>query len=222
LPSSSAVRRLTILIPASLGALLVLLLAAPGRVGARTPGHRCASVAHAVRAQRACAHARGRRGHAEHQHPAARRRHARHAATRKRAGKRAKSRPIAQTPPAATRPQPSCEDGSKPVSLRDGSFACTDGSEPTCENGAEPAGGSSALSCPAAPGAGAGPQPAVCEDDSAPLRADDRSFSCGDESEPECEDSSAPVLSGDGSTLLCDPAAETGPFPTPGSFDSTG
>jgi len=43
--------------------------------------------------------------------------------------------------------------------------------------------------------------PALCEDNSAPVRASDGTFSCDDGSEPGCEDESSPVRSG--STLEC-------------------
>jgi len=45
--------------------------------------------------------------------------------------------------------------------------------------------------------------PAYCEDGSAPARATDGSFSCGDGSEPECEDGSTPTRSRSGLTLVC-------------------
>ncbi|HEY4894688.1 MAG TPA: hypothetical protein VII01_01245 [Solirubrobacteraceae bacterium] len=44
-----------------------------------------------------------------------------------------------------------CEDGSSPAGAANGSFECRGGSEPACENGAEPTqpAGSTTLLCPA-------------------------------------------------------------------------
>ncbi len=220
--SSTTVRRLTILIPSSLAAVLTLALAAPGRAPAREPERLCAFATHAKHAPGACAHD-GRR-HGERGHLRAKRHHAKHAVTRKRPKKRAKPRPPAPSPSATAQPQPSCDDGSDPVFLGGAPALCGDGSEPTCEDGAEPvlANGGSALICPVSPGAGSGPAPAVCEDESAPVRSGDGSFSCGDESEPECADGSEPSPSSDGSVLICDLGTETGPLPALQSFDSTG
>jgi hypothetical protein len=219
---SSTIRHLTIAILSILAAALVLPLAAPGRAPAREPRHRCAAATHAERSPRACAH--DGRKHGERAHPQARRHHAKHAVARRRPKKRAKTKEIAHRPPAVSQSQPSCEDGSAPVSPRSGSDVCRDGSEPTCEGGAEPvlAGGGSVLICPIAPSSSPDPTPAICEDESAPMRLGDGSFSCEDESEPECEDGSAPLPSGDGSALICNLVPETGPFPTLGNFDSTG
>ena len=54
---------------------------------------------------------------------------------------------------------------------------------------------------------------ATCEDGSAPVRAGDGSFSCGDESEPTCEDGSEPTPTSD-LTLRCNAP--------PGDYESAG
>jgi hypothetical protein len=50
--------------------------------------------------------------------------------------------------------------------------------------------------------------PAICEDASAPVRESDGFFSCDDESEPGCENGSTPMLSSNGLSLVCGPAAK--------------
>jgi hypothetical protein len=51
-------------------------------------------------------------------------------------------------------------------------------------------------------------QPALCEDETAPVNASG-SFSCLDGSEPTCEDGATPVLYAHRSALLCPAADET-------------
>jgi hypothetical protein len=63
------------------------------------------------------------------------------------------------------------------------------------------------------PPAAASQIPAICEEGSAPVRAGDGSFSCGDESEPTCEDGSEPTLTSD-LTLRCNAP--------PGHYESVG
>lgn len=61
-----------------------------------------------------------------------------------------------------------------------------------------------------APPAPPAPPAASCEDGSAPVRANDGSFSCKDGSEPACEDSSNPTRSSSDTSLVCPVSSEGG------------
>lgn len=202
--------RLTIPIASILACLTLALLwlVAPGRAGGQEPKHLCTPAPHTRHATSVCAQAGGR--HGNRPQPKAKRRHAKHTSAKKKSRKRPRTRANAHPPLATPQPGPSCEDGSDPISLRGGSYACGDRSEPACEDGAEPtlSSAGSRLICPVAAGGGPGSTPALCEDASAPVRSPGGSYSCEDESEPECEDGSLPVPSSDGSMLLCNLAPD--------------
>ncbi len=111
--------------------------------------------------------------------------------------------------PAQAQLQPAtCEDASTPVREADGSYACADGSEPACTDGAEPvaAGNGSDPVCPATAAEVGGVE---CEDGSVQGGATGSS-GCDEGSQPECEDGSQPTLSEDGWTLECPLSAEAG------------
>jgi hypothetical protein len=114
-------------------------------------------------------------------------------------------RHTASTPPSnvATVANPVCEDATDPVAAGHGSFTCDDGSEPACESGSEPTLSNNRLICPVVSEADS--SSAVCEDESAPVRAGDGSYSCDDGSEPVCQDGAIPTFSKNGSTLICKP-----------------
>jgi hypothetical protein len=91
-----------------------------------------------------------------------------------------------------------CEDGSAPVRAGDGSFACDDGSEPECEDGATPKASRSgkSLVCLVASEGAASTNEAECEEE-------DLSCSAGSESgEQACEapagEDSSPACEGEG------------------------
>ena len=54
------------------------------------------------------------------------------------------------------------------------------------------------------------PEPASCEDGSAPLHPQDEVYECEDGSEPGCDDGSEMTVSSDGSTLMCSGARQDG------------
>lgn len=217
---SSAGRRLTIVLPLALAvaALALLLSRPPATLGQVARAGCVPSTAHSTDGARACA----ARRHRTHARPKAKKHHTKHALAKKK--KKAKNRPTAQPPAASTQQPAICEDGSGPVRGSDGSYSCEDGSEPACASGAEPTPSSdgSKLLCPVASGAGPATTPAICEDESVPLRAGDGSYSCDDGSEPECEGGSSPTVSS-ASTLVCVTPVATGPSSAPAEeFDSDG
>jgi hypothetical protein len=115
--------------------------------------------------------------------------------------------------PAQAQLQPAtCEDASTPVREADGSYACADGSEPACTDGAEPvaAGNGSDPVCPATAAEVGGVE---CEDGSVQGGATGSS-GCDEGAQPECEDGSQPTLSEDGWTLECPLSAEAGTVPS--------
>jgi hypothetical protein len=104
--------------------VLVVALLGPAQTLAQTHKASCSSAAthaKAAHSARAC----GRSLHKGKNH-----RHKRHS-------KHAPAKPHQQGIPA-TLPAAYCEDGNTPVKSSEGSFSCTDGSEPECEDGAEP------------------------------------------------------------------------------------
>jgi hypothetical protein len=54
-----------------------------------------------------------------------------------------------------------CEDGSTPTAMSDGSFACEDGSQPTCEDGSQPVSTEGSLACIAYGAARSSPSPSM-------------------------------------------------------------
>lgn len=218
LTSNPTARRLAAaLAPALAAAVLALLALPPGRTLAQATKLACPpSAGQSHRGSRACAQ-HGQRTHARSK---AEKHHVRHSAARKRekAGKHFAARP----PAAATQPLASCEEKATPVQGSDGSFSCVDGSEPACASGAEPAPSSngSKLLCPveSSPPPTA---PAICEDESAPLRSAAGSYSCAAGSEPACAEGSSPTATASG--LLCPAPPATGPSSPAGEeFDSEG
>jgi hypothetical protein len=143
------------------------------------------------------------RRHRSHGRSKAKKHHAEHAASRHKATSRV--RHTASTPPSnvASVADPVCEDATDPVAAGQGSFTCDDGSEPACEDGSEPTLSNNRLICPVEPEADS--NSALCEDETAPLRAGNGSYSCDDGSEPLCQDGAIPTVSRSGSTLICKP-----------------
>lgn len=182
-------------------AIALVLLAVPGRTLAAGSQHACkASKTRSGTAVRVCAGATRR--HGSHRRSKTKKHHAKHAAAKHKATSRV--RHTASTPSnAATVANPVCEDATDPVAAGHGSFACDDGSEPACENGSEPTLSNNRLICPVESEADS--SSAVCEDESAPVRAGDGSYSCDDGSEPLCQDGAMPTFSNNGSTLICKP-----------------
>jgi hypothetical protein len=193
----------------AVAALVLLLSRPPATLGQGVRAGCASSTAQPTRGLRACA----TRGHKTHARPKAKKHHLKRTAAKK----KAKSRSASPSAPHA-QPPATCEDATTPVRGSDGSYSCEDGSEPECASGPEPTPSSGfELLCPAE--SDPATTPAICEDESAPLRGDDGSYSCEDGSEPECEDGSSPTLSSD-STLVCvaPPATE----PPAEEFDSDG
>ncbi len=92
----------------------------------------------------------------------------------------------------------SCEDGSVPVPVTGGSFSCSDGSEPECEDGATPtrsANGKSLL-CPLATEEESEAGEAECEEDIGNACAADTISGSGEQS---CE-----TTSGSASSFVCE------------------
>jgi hypothetical protein len=164
---SPPARPLTTVLVLTAGLAAVLaLLALPSQTlaqGRRVP---CpSSAAHAGHGTHACAKAR--RGAKRR----AKRRLARHALVKSVVLK-------ASTPARAVEPSlASCEDASSPSRTVGGSFRCQDGSQPSCEGGANPtpsASGSSLL-CPPTPGGGSAIEETGCEPGTATACAADSS-----------------------------------------------
>jgi hypothetical protein len=110
----------------SLGMLAAALLG-PSQTLAQTHRPACSSAAARARAERS-AHTCPRSSHARKS-----RTQARHVTRH-----HAKRAPAGKTPEQAPTSPAYCEDGSAPVRAGSGSFACYDGSEPECEDGATP------------------------------------------------------------------------------------
>jgi hypothetical protein len=164
----------------------------------------CRRVTHPRRGARACVQSRRR------------------AKPHQRSGAAVKHTAGAPQPSGAAAPSagsaPACE-GAAAVRQHDGSFACTDDSEPGCVEGLAPvlsvlycsasseggSGGCEGTSCPSGEAGGA-----LCEDGSAPARTPAGGFSCADGSEPACFDGASPTSSPNATTLVCPtpPAAE--------------
>jgi hypothetical protein len=210
LPANPPVRRVHLL---ALALALAALLTLPARTLAQGRNDSCRTTgANADRAgrDRACAPATRTAGASTRRRTRSKsrtrgRRH--HHAHRSKKGAR-----IGHGTPIAPQPTPSCQDGSAPEAVGVGSFACDDGSEPTCADGSTPvvSADGSTLVCEADANAGDGGESAsepVCEDGSQPILGAGGYYSCDDGSEPECEGGIAPVLSSDGSTLVCQPAS---------------
>jgi hypothetical protein len=199
LPVSLTPRRAACLAFALLLLALSALLLRPAPSLARATST-CSSSA-AARAKthvRACA---GRHSSAK-AHAKVKGHHAKHNHSKKKAQAKRKS---AHAPAAVQRPA-TCEDGTTPTRDSEGGFACGDGSEPVCANGAEPVAKRTAGRplCPVASGSGTEFSEAACEDGSAPERAaGSGTYGCEDGSRPSCEDGSQPTLSDDGSMLVC-------------------
>jgi hypothetical protein len=188
---------------------LLALLAQPASSLAKKTSSACSSAAAAQKkiGARACA-GRNRKGRA---HAKAKSHHAKrhHSIIKK---KKSKQRSVA---PVAAPPKPAvCEDGSRPVNEGEGSFACANGEEPICQNGAEPAPSKNGtkLLCPTSAHSGSETTDAECEDGSVP-NALGASFACEDGLQPRCEDGSQPKASSDGSTLVCLIASSPSPSP---------
>jgi hypothetical protein len=113
-----------------------------------------------------------------------------------------------------------CEDESSPRRAADGTFSCSDGSEPACEDESSPIRSGHALKCVVSAPAketpceeesagsfcltgSSGSGEPMCEDGSTPTQTSDASSPCDDGSEPVCEDESTPVALGDDNTLVC-------------------
>ncbi|MFI4989486.1 MAG: hypothetical protein ACHQHO_01040 [Solirubrobacterales bacterium] len=203
-----------------LSAALVALLCRPAPSSARAGASACSSAsAHAKQPVRACAgrtragrsHGKAKGRRSGHRHPIHKKKQTTHHGS-------------VHAPPAAARPA-TCEDGSQPVSEDEGSFSCTNGSEPVCASGVQPTPAKHGvkLVCPAPPAAGSDWSEAECEDGSAPERAGDGSFACEDESQPACPDGSHPTLSDDGAMLVClahnAPSSPPSPVEEPGEED---
>jgi hypothetical protein len=80
----------------------------------------------------------------------------------------AKKTSQASGPPAAASVEPArCEGGQTPVHAANGSFSCSDGSEPECEDGATPVASrkGNRLVCPVASEAESGASAAECEEE---------------------------------------------------------
>jgi hypothetical protein len=192
-PRGSAPRRPTVRVVASLSMALLLatlacLLVRPATSSAGAFAARCAArSASSGSAARACAR-RGRRTHVGHKHHRVRR--------------ALQPGVTGMAPAAPALATAACEDGSTPTLESEG-FACADGSEPTCADGAEPipaTNGSRAV-CPALPAGSVEWNEAGCEDGSTPTLVSG-AYACEDGSQPICEAGSQPV-SGAGPTLSC-------------------
>lgn len=167
---------------AVLGAVLSSLLlagasaSAPARALPRAHGTACAVTrVHGAHHRGSCAGTR-RTSRTHTRHASAghgKRRHTRHTAR-------------ATRPARASEVPAACEDGSAPASVTDGSFACMDGSEPTCEDGSQPVRSAAAATL-------------VC-----PPSSDGESFEA---SEGECEEActAAPSQCEAAATVGCEP-----------------
>jgi hypothetical protein len=111
---------LAVTLALSLSAFVVALLG-PAQTFAQTHRYTCPSAAHAKAKHGACT---------QPSHKPKPKRHAKHTSAKKTHKKTHQA--LQATVPAH------CEDGSLPVRASDGSFACDDGSEPECEDGATP------------------------------------------------------------------------------------
>ncbi len=174
------------------------MLVRPAPSSARASAARCVSHARTSSRPGTCAQRRGHaRAHAKHHKHSARHKSARHGAT-------------VQAPAQTVA---SCADASTPV-LGDEGYACADGSEPTCPNGAEPisTGSGSMPVCPATSGPTVEWSEAGCEDGSTPSSVSG-GFACDDGSQPACDDGSQPV--GSEGALVCISYGAPGSSPTP-------
>jgi hypothetical protein len=208
LPPIPPVRRLLV----SLLAIGCLLLGA-STAAAQGRRHAACPAARRTHATHACA----KRSHAKPQHRSHRGAKA-HAKARHQAGHGngvpgSGSKQTEATTPAV------CEDGSAPSTAG----ACDDGSEPACENGAEPSGGKDGkLVCGSTQETGATfsakcesdseggcsrPTPPVCQDGSAPVWSKQGYYDCR-YGEPTCETGTEPVFSSSGSILYCEPGED--------------
>ncbi|HEY2217296.1 MAG TPA: hypothetical protein VGH21_07350 [Solirubrobacteraceae bacterium] len=197
--NGTARRRITLPALALLLAALLALLALPATSLAKNTSSACSSAAAAQKktGARACA-GRSRKGHA---HAKAKGHHVKrhHSIIKKKKSKHPSGTPVAAPPKPAV-----CEDGSRPVNEGEGSFACANGEEPICQNGAEPAPSKNGtkLLCPTSAHSGPETTDAECEDGSVP-NALGTGFACEDGSQPRCEDGSQPKASSDGAALVC-------------------
>jgi hypothetical protein len=200
IPRLSSLRSRRALLLAALAILplaLAVLLCRPASSSAKGATGVCSSAtAHGKASARACA----QRNRAAHAHAKAKSHHAkRHHSINKKMSKHGSVAPVAVPPKPAV-----CEDGSRPVNEGEGSYACANGSEPICKNGAEPAPSKDGtkLLCPTSSRSSEWSE-AECEDGSSPEASLGGSFACEDGSQPRCEDGSRPTSSGDGSMLVC-------------------
>jgi hypothetical protein len=195
-----------VLLLATLAALLVRI--APSAAQGSPPS--CAS-----RAARTGVHAHGctARKHRSSTKGKPRRTHAKHA---KQQSPRHTS--AARTPAAPAQQPAVCEDASTPVRESEGSYACADGSEPICGDGAQPVPASkgSGPVCPTRTKPLVEFSEASCEDGSAPAGAGG-GYACDDGSRPECEDGSQPIRPDDGAALTCRAYGAAGSSPAPPS-----